>query len=297
MATTMRRASAARMTASPPGGCTAGARTRAIGRTLAMGLLLVAAAARPAAAQDAFEIQVYDAETAPKWHPGIETHFNYDISGLKEPASPGLLPTDHVFHLTFEPHLGLASWCEAGFYVQTALHPDGTFRYAGFKGRFKARVPFRILKVLGLALNTELAVIPSIYETSRVGAELRPIADLKLSVFYLAVNPIIGFDFEGADAGRPLFEPAAKAAIWVVPSFLALGGEYYGFIGPLNAPLPRSQQVHRLFAAVDLALNLKVVQLNLNVGVGYGLAAGEPWIAKAILGMEFGSNTNEEIEK
>jgi hypothetical protein len=261
---------------------------RAVATQIVFALLLLAAFARPAAAQDAFEIQVYDADTAPRWHPGIETHINYNIIGLKQPSAPGLLPTDHVLHITFEPHLGLASWCEAGFYILTSLHPDGTYRYAGFKARYKARVPFRLLSVIGLALNVEFGAIPFLFETSRFGTELRPIVDAKLGILYLSVNPIVGFDFEGPQAGRPLFAPAAKAALFVVPSLFAVGAEYYSFIGSLTSPLPRSQQVHRLFLAVDLALATKVVTLNLNLGVGYGLAAGEQWIAKAIIGMEFG---------
>ena len=104
---------------------------------------------RVAAAQDAFEIQVYDSETAPPRDFGLEVHLNYVASA------------DPIAHFTLEPHVGLAPWCEAGAYFQTALSPDGTFDYAGVKLRFKARVPHKVAHgLLGLALNGELLAAP-----------------------------------------------------------------------------------------------------------------------------------------
>jgi hypothetical protein len=259
--------------------------------TLTLLALALALAPRAAQAQDRFEIQVYDADTAPKWHPGIEVHTNYAITG--DTTDQTAVTTHHVLHLTFEPHLGVASWSEVGFYVQTALRPDGNYDYAGVKGRFKMRVPQRLFAVLGLALNTEVGALPGAYAVARYGAELRPIIDLRLRALYISVNPIFDFDFEGPLAGRPLFEPAAKLAVTLAPNVFSLGVEYYGAIGPVYAPLPASQEVHRLFAVGDLELATKVMKFGLNFGGGYGFAAGERWIVKAIFSMEFGSTSTE----
>jgi hypothetical protein len=50
-------------------------------RGLLRSLLVSALAAAPALAQDAFEIQVYDAATAGPLEPGLEVHLNHFIQG------------------------------------------------------------------------------------------------------------------------------------------------------------------------------------------------------------------------
>jgi hypothetical protein len=250
-----------------------------------MFMLVLVGGARAAHAQDAFEIQVYDAETAQRWHPGLEVHANYVIAGTA--AAPPVLATDEVFHLTFEPHFGVADWAEVGAYLQTALRPDGSYDYAGVKARAKARLPHARMGGVGLALNLEVSALPRAYAEARYGMELRPIADFSAERVYLSANPILDIDFEGALAGRPQFEPAVKAAFLPVPHRLGVGAEYYGALGSVVDPLPLSRQNHRLFAALDLA-GFRVGSLTLaaNCGVGYGLAAGERWIAKLIVSVD-----------
>jgi hypothetical protein len=243
--------------------------------------ILVALLPEAARAQDPFEIQVYDAETAPRGKPGIELHANYFALGTTTIGPGTVLPTDRVFHLTFEPHLGVAGWAEVGGYLQTAARPDGSCDFAGAKARFKARLPRRLAGHVGVAVNTELSAIPSAYSESRFGTELRPIIDLRIDHAYFSFNPIVDFDFEGDLAGRPQFEPAAKADVILLQEHLGLGIEYYSALGTL------SQQVHRLFGVVDITeVSAGPVRLGLNFGVGYGLAAGERLIVKSIIGVE-----------
>jgi hypothetical protein len=247
---------------------------------------MVLAATTSAWAQDPFEIQVYDAETAPKLQPGIEIHMNYVIRGVETAVGP-VLPTNGVFHLTFEPHLGVARFAEVGAYLQTALRPDGSYDYAGVKLRFKARVPRRLVRgLIGLALNTEVDFLPRAYSDARFGGELRPIIDLRSRWVYASVNPILAFDFEGPVAGHPLLEPAAKLDLIVWESAIGLGVEYYGAFGPIDSPVAASQQVHNLFGVVDVDLSLPWVHLALNLGTGYGLGAGDRWIFKSIVGID-----------
>jgi hypothetical protein len=251
-------------------------------RALAI-LAVLGGLGRVAAAQDAFEIQVYDAETAPPAQTGLEIHLNDFAVGVTAPSPDGELPTDRVAHFTLEPHIGLARWCEAGAYFQTALRPDGHFDYGGVKLRFKARVPRRLGRgLLGLALNAELAAIPRTYEAAGFGAELRPIADLRWRRLYVSVNPILDVDFFGADAGHPQFEPAATVLVALVGDW-AMGVEYYASLGPIDRPLPASEQVHRLFVVTQLGYKW----FGLNVGGGYGFVAGEKWIVKSIVSFDF----------
>jgi hypothetical protein len=240
---------------------------------------------RAAAAQDAFEIQVYDSETAPPRDFGLEVHLNYVAAGVTATSAAGELPSDRVAHLTLEPHVGLASWAEAGAYFQTALRSDGGFDYAGVKLRLKTRVPRKLARgLVGLALNFELSSVPRTYEATGLGGELRPIADVAWKRLYASVNPILGFDFFGADAGHPQLEPAATLLVSVVEGW-AMGVEYYAALGPIDRPLPSDKQVHRLFAVATVTYQW----LGVHVGGGYGFAAGDKWIAKAILSFDLAS--------
>jgi hypothetical protein len=242
--------------------------------------LLAASAARAARAQDQFEIQVYDAETAPRDDVGMETHLNFVASGTTVRSSAGELATDHVTHLTFEPHVGLAWWCEAGAYFQTAVLGDGTFQYAGVKLRFKARTRRVWRDRVGFALNVELSSVPRVFEATGLGAELRPIVDLRFKRLYASFNPIFDFDFFGAARGWPQFQPALAVEVTVFGP-VALGAEFYGAYGPLNAF--GRDSVNRLFGVIDLVFKRWAVQ----AGAGYGFTGGERAIVKAIVGIDF----------
>lgn len=242
-------------------------------------LALALLAALPAAAQDRFEIQVYDTEVAEPGHFGLELHTNYVITGAA-PAD-GELPTQHVLHTTLEPHLGVFGWGELGGYLQGALRPGGSFDYAGVKLRFKAKWPERFFgDRVGLAINFELSRVPAAYEANVWGSEIRPAIDLRTGPLYASVNPIVSTDLQGALAGKPQLEPAFKLALFARPQ-LAVGGEYYAAPGPLDALLPASQQNHRLYGVLDFAADW----VDLNLGVGRGFGSAEPWVAKAIVGV------------
>lgn len=246
------------------------------------GLLALPSTAR---AQDAFEIQVYDYQTAAPGTVGFEMHTNNFLVGRKD-VEDGEHPTHHMTHLTIEPHIGIASWCEAGAYIQTAIRGDGSFDFAGLKLRFKARVPRRLAGVVGLSLNMELASIPQEYEAIRFGMELRPIIDFEWKRLYVSINPILSLPFGGPLAGHPELEPAVKVAIRVT-DLIAVGPEYYGSYGPLDGFDKLDNQTHRLFGAIDLAWQTKTIQFDLNVAAGYGFTGPDKVIAKMIFAMDF----------
>lgn len=241
---------------------------------------------RAAAAQDAFEIQVYDAETAPPGATGLEVHLNHVAAGATARSPDGELPTDRVTHLTLEPHVGLWRWCEAGAYFQTALRPDGTLDFAGVKLRLKARLPRRLRGRVGLALNGELSAVPRAYEATGLGGELRPIVDVDWRRLYAALNPIIGIDFFGKDAGHPQLQPAATVLFRLVDNW-QIGVEYYGAYGPIDRPHAVADQVHRLFVVTSLQHRW----FGLHVGGGYGFGAGDRWIVKSILSFDLNART------
>src|SRR5690348_27788 len=90
---------------------------------LAMIALLSATAALPAAAQDPFEIQVYEYETVPRGRWDLETHVNYTARGIRA-FDAGVAPSQGQTHLTFELTRGITNYFELAGYLVTA-HRDG----------------------------------------------------------------------------------------------------------------------------------------------------------------------------
>jgi hypothetical protein len=244
-------------------------------------LLLLARGGAPARAVDAFEIQVYDGTADPPGVPGIEAHINGVPDG-RTTATPPELPPDGQFHLTFEPSLGMTPIWEIGGYLQTALLPDGDFRFAGVKLRSKLIVPSGLLPPnLRLGCNFEVSYLPVAFERERWGGEIRPIIAWEDARWSFAVNPIVDLSFTG---GAPDLEPAAMALI-KVRQVVSVGFEYYAALGPLTSPSPFGAQQHTLFEVVNL---LAVRDFELNVGVGEGLTAASNAVTlKAIVGYAF----------
>ena len=179
-------------------------------------------------AQDEYEIQVYDTETAHRGESGLELHLSYHVIH----AAP-----DEV-HETFEPHYGVTEWLELGGYFQLSGSD-----YAGAKLRAKARLH------RGIAINGEISDVPS--EPGKYGGELRPIVDWMWPAIYAAANPIVSFDRDGAH-----FEPAAKLA-WRAREDLMLGVEGYA-----------ASDVERAFAVVDFRTKHCDVNFGLGVNRG-----------------------------
>jgi hypothetical protein len=249
--------------------------------------LIVSAYEHRAYAQDRFEIQVYDVETAPRGGVVLETHVNVMSASTAASAVSNDAPSGRQTHLTFEPHVGLARWCELGAYLQAAFDPDGVARWGGFKGRFKMRLPHRYVHgVIGLALNVELSVVPARYESNVYGSELRPIVEFAYRRLYASINPILSIDLAGTEKGRPQLEPAAKLAV-VAAAGVSVGAEYYAGLGAITGFLALAQQTHRLFAVIDVTREItKRFGVSVNFGVGADLiGSGDRLIVKTIVGI------------
>lgn len=236
---------------------------------------MVAGVAVPAIghAQDAFEVQVYDAETAARGEVGLEMHLNqHAIDGAAGET-----------HLTFEPHYGLADWAELGGYFQTALTTGGDPAYAGVKLRLKLRRPHRAWDDrIGLAINGELSAVPARFEPEVWGGEIRPILDLTAGRVYASINPILAFELRGELAGHPQIEPAAKLAIKLTEA-VAAGAEVYGAFGPLDDL--GSEHASRAFAVIDVTGGW----WDLDLGAGYGWGSTDHVVAKLIVGIHPGA--------
>lgn len=235
-----------------------------LGRSFAV----VAMVAGPAAAQDAFEIQVYDQKTAPAGEIGLEVHANYH----------SIRDAPDEEHLTFEPHYGLADWAELGAYIQAAVIDDGSFAMAGAKVRCKLQRPGRLWDLVGLAINGEISAVPARFEEDVWGSEVRPIADLLAGRLYASINPILATDLRGPLAGHPQFEPAVKLTVEALPG-LAFGVEGYGSFGPIDDL--GSEHVETLLGVLDWT----TAHVDLNLGAGPSWGGPDRVIVKAIVGV------------
>lgn len=110
------------------------------GRTalLAIVLLVASLVARPALAQDNYEIQVYGAETVPTGATMVELHSNYALSGRRT-VEDGVLPTNHALHETLEITRGINGWMEVGFYTFTSARSGQGWQWVGNHVRPRAR--------------------------------------------------------------------------------------------------------------------------------------------------------------
>lgn len=231
-----------------------------------IGLLALTAVAH---AQDEFEIQVYDVETAKLGEPGLELHLNHHLIQGAPDAT----------HLTFEPHYGLRGWAELGGYFQTSLTTTGELAYAGVKLRTKLRWPDRVwCGRVGLAINLEISDVPASFEPNVWGSEVRPVVDLRVGRVYASVNPIVSTDLGGVLAGHPQLEPAAKLAV-VVHHGVMVGVEAYGAFGPVDAL--GSVDVVRAFGVVDVS----GTRWDLDVGIGASHGTSDHPIGKLIFGI------------
>jgi hypothetical protein len=235
-------------------------------------------------AGDPFEIQVYDGTSNPPGVFGLEAHLNYWATGNRE-STPPEVPLHGQFHTTLEPSFGLTPYWEIGAYLQFAVRTDeGVAGWAGAKLRSKFVTPDGWDPHWRFGVNLEVSYLPSAYDTSQWGSEVRPIAAWHDPSWLFVVNPILdqALASPGLSLG-PAFAPCAKVARVVGP--VALGIEYYATFGPGAAFVPWPQQSQQIFEVVDL---LSVDRLEVNAGVGEGLTpASQGVVFKAIVGYSF----------
>ncbi|PYS48076.1 MAG: hypothetical protein DMG13_26350 [Acidobacteria bacterium] len=71
----------------------------------------------PAAFAQTDEIQVYDGGLADVGKFNLTIHSNFTPKGIKTPAFPGAITSDHSFNGAAEWALGVTKWFEAGLYL------------------------------------------------------------------------------------------------------------------------------------------------------------------------------------
>ena len=247
-------------------------------------LAIVFLLALPLFAQDNYEIQVYPAETVEPGHTMIELHSNFTIQGSKTIQS-GVNPTEHAWHETIEITHGITSWFETGWYIFTAIQPDGGWQWVGDHIRPRVRIPEKWDWPVGVSLSAEFGYQRRAFSTDTWTLELRPIIDKKLGKWYWAFNPTVDKSYKGESATQGfVFSPNVKVGYDFTPKING-GFEYYGSLGPIGNFDPLREQQQQIMPVIDLNISPK---WEINFGVGVGVTHGtDHLLVKAIIGYRF----------
>jgi hypothetical protein len=220
-------------------------------------------------AQDAFEIAVYGAETAPRKAWELETHVSYIARGTTAFDGP-VAPSERQFHLALELTRGLTNHWEVTAYLLSAYRPGPGVEYAGWRLRSRVRAPQSWRLPVDLGIAAELEFSPAAYDETTTGLEIRPILEKRVGRVQLQLNPVIERALANT-AGEAEWEVEPSGRLGVaVSKRVTLSVEYYGKTGVFGSALPASQQVHQFYPGVDVQLG---DDFELNVGVGFGTTA------------------------
>lgn len=232
-------------------------------------------------AQENYEIQVYGSQTQPKGSTIIELHSNITLKGEKN-IIDNVLPSNHSIHETLEITQGIGNIFEIGAYLFTNYTPGYGYKIIGTHIRPRIMAPAEWKLPVGLSLSTEIGFQKKEYSSEIWSMEIRPIIDKQWHKLYVSFNPTFDIALKSSSRNSvPAFEPNVKIS-YTAFSQLALGIEYYGEFGAINAFENLSSQVHAIFAAADLSNNSK---WELNAGAGCGLTpASDGFIFKIIIG-------------
>lgn len=213
------------------------------------------------------EIQVYDAEIAEKGVFNLMLHTNFTPSGIREPAFPGAIISDHSFNSVPEWAYGVTQWFEQGLYlpVYSVSRGRGT-TLDSFKLRELFVRPHAADHTLFYGVNFEFSYNALYWESRRFTSEIRPIIGLHLHPWDIIVNPILDTDWTGVRNYD--FAPAMRLAYNFSPKW-TFAAEHYAEYGPLHQFFTVSNQYHALWAVVDHSSKV----LNIETGIGFGLTS------------------------
>jgi hypothetical protein len=230
-----------------------------------LAVTVIAVAARTALAQTD-EIQVYNAEIAAPGVFNLTLHNNYTPDGLKQPAFPGDVISNHSLNGVPEWAYGVTDWMEAGLYLPLySVRGDGGAQLDGFKLRALFVDPHAADKTFFYGMNFEFSFNSKRWDLHTYTSEIRPIVGWRLGKVDVIFNPILDNSYEGLS--RLDFAPETRVA-YNISKIWALAAEEYDDLGPLRS-FYGHQQTHQLFGVVDFSGK----PINVEFGVGFGLNA------------------------
>jgi hypothetical protein len=223
------------------------------------------------------EIQVYDAEIAGKGAVNLMVHSNFTVSGLKTPAFPGAVVSNHAFVGVAEWAYGVTSWFEQGLYLP--LYSDSTNlggTYNGFKIRELFVKPEAEKQTFFYGINFEFSVNQPQWNSRHYSSEVRPIigwhfkppSDAGWHQVDLIINPIVDTDWRGGFKSLD-FAPSVRLAYNLNDAWQVAVEEYADFGEFRNIP-GVDGQFHQIWAVAD---HKSDKWLNIEMGIGFGLTS------------------------
>lgn len=254
-------------------------------RTSVALVIALAAVARPATAQENYEVQVYGSELIPTGRTIFELHSNFTSRGSHEVVD-GVRPTYHALHETLEITHGFTDWFEIGFYHFMAVPDGGGLEYVGNHIRPRVSAPAKWHWPVGVSLSQEIGYQRRAFSEDTWSWEIRPIIDQQIGRFYWSLNPTVEVALEGANAGHGVeFAPNAQVNFDVTRR-VNLALEYYGGLGKLSHLAPFEQTDQQLIPAINLDFG---PDWEFNLGTGIALTPNSDRLAlKMIFGRRVG---------
>src|SRR5579875_3815753 len=191
-----------------------------------------------AAAQAESEIQVYASPTVDKGTTMFELHSNYTFKGMKYLPDQKLA---HYLNESLEITHGFTDNFEVGFYIFTAVDPNGKYRYLGSHIRPRIAVPDSWHWKVGASISAEFGFfrqdvnLPFHWE-----GEIRPIIDKTVHNWYFAINPNVDFILNGEEKHWG-FGPQVKV-VYTIQQKVGVGIEYYTEVGTFQKINPFSKE-------------------------------------------------------
>jgi hypothetical protein len=236
-----------------------------------------------ASAQDLFELEVFEYESAPPGEYEVEFHTNWMTSGSFSAISPA--SNHRPVHVSVEVTRGWTERFETAVFVQTApFGSSGSARFAGGHLRSKYRLGITPVVPIGIALSAEYTFNRLAFDQELQTLEIRPIVDYRQGRLWMVANPGIEMVTRGpVDGLDPSFDLSAGAGWQLVPR-VAVTADYFSRSATTRHLAPEVDAHHLFFAGLKLGLG---AQWDMSLGLGHCVTASEPWLIKSVLGFRF----------
>ena len=215
------------------------------------------------------EIQVYDAAIAEQGKFNLMIHNNFTPDGLKTPAFPGAVQSNHALVGVAEWAYGVTDWFEQGLYLPlySFSQNDGA-TYNGFKLRWLFVKPHADDRKFFYGVNFEFSINQPQWDPRHFTSEVRPIVGWHLKPIDIIVNPIVDTSYTGGFKSLE-FVPALRVAYNFNPKWAGSIEEYADY-GPLRQIYSAHDQFHQIWAVANHSGKL----FNIETGIGFGLTSG-----------------------